>query len=404
MKSLNKTIFYIIYLGISINALKTYFEQRDLEFVLVDQIFLWYFRFGFYGYILISVAALLSFITYRKQFPGYVSFCYVGLILLVCLASWNDFGDIMKNPSFLYSSKGIGAFVNIGILFFAADKEYFPKILKLFYYLCFVFIIAGLVNLRKIGFGSDRLQYLYAIREFTVYLIWVFPFFLLQEGDNKYLNKINLAAFFLIFVFVLSTGSRSYLIIYALYFIIKFKNYFKQKNVIVSLASMSLLLLFGFFVLSNSGFGKTIEGAFNILSERTVEDSRSNQIIEFISQFNLDYFFSGVGPLKTWFWSAVGPYAFLDNQFLLIGWWAGVPCAAIYAFFLIKSFFFKTEVIVRDNIKGTQLIVGLWILACLGFAIYVSVSTDLYYYFISLIIGLHVCRFSNSAVDDNEEI
>jgi hypothetical protein len=403
MKSIGRLIFLFIFIGIILNAVKTYFYQNDIETIIVQEVYGWYFKLSTYGNGLISIAALLSFLLYNKYFPAYVSFCYVALIILVTIASWNDLGAIIKTPSIFYSPKGAGTFINFGILFFAANTLYFPWLLKLFYYLCFFFLIASIINLGKVGFGAERTEYLYAIRDFTVYLIWVFPYFLLQAENNKLVNALNVLTFLLIFIFVLSTGARAYLLIYAIYFFVKFKQQLQGKFVVMTIIGMVILIAATFFFLSNTGLSKTIAGAFNILSERKSEDTRSSQIIEFLHQYDVGYLFQGVGPMKTWNWSAVGPYEFLDNQFLLLGWWAGLPTLLIYLYFLVRSFFIKSEILIFENIKGIQLIIGLWILACMGLAIYAAISTDLFYYFITLLMGLHLCKFTKIYKPDIEE-
>ena len=403
MKAIPKLVFYLIFIGIIFNGIKTYYYQNNLEFILYEEVFGWPFKLAFYGNVMISLASVISFLLYRKYFPGYVTFCYVGLIILVTIASWTDLGELIKTPTALYTTKGLGTFVNMGLVFFAANTVDLKKVLKIFYYMCFIFLISGMINLSKVGFGSERLQYLYAIRDYTVYLIWVFPFFLLQDQPSQKVNTLNIIVFLLIFIFVLSTGSRTYIVIYGLFFLAKFKKQLQGKNVVLGVAGGVVLVAAAFFILSNTGFNKTIEGAFNILSERSKDDSRSDQLAEFLSQYDLKYLIQGVGPIKMWYWSSVGPYPFLDNQFLLLSWWAGLPTVLLYFFYLIKNFFKKTEILYYENIHGIRIILGLWILACLGFAIYVTISSDLFYYFISLLTGLYVCNFSKLYTADIEE-
>ena len=162
-----------------------------MAYILLEEVYPWYFKVGFLGNIFITLASITSFIVYRKYFPTFISTSYILLILFVALASFSDFGEFSKRPTFYYSLKGIGTFVNFGILFFAADTVYFPKVLKLFYYLCFVIIIAGIINLGKVGLGAGRKEFLLVIRDFTVFLIWVFPFFflLMLPEEIKIKNK-----------------------------------------------------------------------------------------------------------------------------------------------------------------------------------------------------------------------
>jgi hypothetical protein len=392
--------------GITFSAINTFYYQKNLGDLSdsIEKVSGWYSQLAFVGYILISMASILSFFLYRKFFPGFITFCYLSLIGLVLIASWDDLEVIIKTPSYLYSNKGIGTFVNFGILFFAANTRYLPNILKIFYYLCFVFIIAGFINLAKVGIGAGRDQYLFAIREYSVYLIWVFPYFLLQDEPNKKLNILNLASYLFIFIFVLSIASRSYLIIFVIYFLVKFKNRLHGNNALMGIIGMAILISLGFFFLANSGMSKIVDGAFNILSERSSEDTRSSQLVEFIEQWDFNFLLEGVGPKKTWYWSSIkGQYNNLDNQFMLLAWWAGLPTLLVYVYYLLKTFFVKSDLLIFEKAQCIKLIIGLWILACMGFAIYVTISSDLYFYFISLLMGLYTCKYSKIYTDFEED-
>lgn len=116
-------------------------------------------------------------------------------------------------------------------------------------------------------------------------------------------------------------------------------------------------------------------------------------------------FCRGVGPKGTWYWHNIeSNYEFLDNQFLLLAWWAGLPAILIYLVLLIKSMFVKSETLLFQDIKGIKLIIGLWIAACLGFAIYVTISSEPYYYFISFMIGLNACQYTKIWGEPEEEL
>jgi hypothetical protein len=343
----------------------------------------------------VSCSSVLSFILYRKFFPAYVSICYIAMLLLVVICTIPYAEDVFKKKSFFYSVRGIGTFLNMGIIFFAANTKHLRKSLDVFYFICLVFIIGGLVNLSKVGIGASRYEYLFAIRDLTVALVWIFPFFFLQDEPDKKKNLLNMAVFFIIFIFVLSTGARTYLAIYFIYVMVKFREQLQKKGSILAIIGVAAVLLGGYFLLMNTGYSTQMQGAVDILSERSDKDSRSGQIIEFVQQWDTDYLVQGVGPLKSWFWTVVEDYYyFLDNQFLLLGWWAGLPVLFIYLFFLAKNYFTNAEVLLFEEVKGLRLIIALWVLGCLGFAIYITISPDIYYYFISIIMGIQVCRYS----------
>ena len=393
--SFSKYIYYAIIIGISCNVVRLYFQQRDALELALEQVYPWYYQVGFLGNVFMCFAAVSSFFLYRKFFPSYITACYLLLILLVFIASVNDLNAIFKRPNFFFSIKGIGTFINFGVLYFAADTERFPKVLKYFYFICFFLIAAAFINLAGMGFGASRKEYLTSIGGLVFYCIWVFPYFFLQHGENKKKNLINLGTFMVIILLVLFTGARSYLIISALYLIVKFSKTLKSKNGVAMIIGLIVLTGVGYIILSNSAFSGSVEGAVNNLSERSAEDTRSEQILDFLSQYDTAYLLQGVGPTALWFSHGNNDlYGFLDNQFLLLLWWAGLPALLTYIFFLVKSLFTKSEIQYFEEIKGLKMIIALWIAASLGFAIYVTISSDLYYFFISFMIGLNACQYT----------
>lgn len=394
-QSLGKYIYYAILIGISCNVVRLYFQQKNALEIGMDQVYPWYYQVGFLGNVFMCFAAVLSFMLYRKHFPQFITTCYLLLIALVTLASVGDFNKIFSSVTFFFFVKGIGTYVNFGVLFFAADTERFPKVLKFFYYICFFFIVAAFLNLAQMGLGASRKEYLTSIGGLVFFCIWVFPYFFLQNEENKKKNLLNLGTFLVIVLLVLFTGARSYLIISALYLLVKFSKTLKSKNGIATLIGLAIMATAGYFIIQNTGFSGSVDGAVSNLTERSGEDTRSEQIFDFLSQYDMDYLIQGVGPTALWFWHGINDfYGFLDNQFLLLAWWAGLPALLTYLYFLIKSLFIKSEILLFQDIKGVKLIIGLWIGACLGFAIYVGITTDLYYYFISFMIGLNACYYT----------
>lgn len=405
---MNSTIARFIYwgilFGVSCNAVRIYLSQLDAQAIAEDEVYGWYFQLNYLGNVVLCACSIASFILYRKYFPSFINTCYILMILAVTVASVPDFDTIFKRPTFFFSIKGIGTYINFGLLYFVADTERFPKVLKLFYYMCFAFIIGGFINLAKVGMGASRREFMLTIKDLAFYCMWVFPYFFLQDEEDKKKNIINLVAFMMIVVLVFTTGARSYLIISALYLMIKFSKQLRSKNGVFAIIGMLLLIGIGYVVLLNSEYSGTLEGAATNLSERSDQDTRSDQILDFLSQYDMDYFIQGVGPKGTWYWHSIeSKYEFLDNQFLLLAWWAGLPAILIYLVFLIKSLYTKSEILLFQDIKGVKLIIGLWIAACLGFAIYVTISSEPYYYFISFMIGLNACQYTKIWGEPEEE-
>lgn len=403
--TISKYIYWGILTGVLCNAVRIYFQQVDAQLIFEEGVYSWYFQLGFLGNVILCFCAVASFFLYRKFFPSYVNTCYLLMVLWVVLASINDFDEIFKRPTFFFFMKGIGTFLNFGLLYFVADTERFPKLLKIFYYLCFFFIIAAFINLAKVGLGSNRRQFMLMVKDLAFYCMWVFPYFFLQEDEDKRKNLLNLGAFLLIIVLIFFTGARSYLLISTVYLIAKFSRQLKTRNGMFAIFGLVILVAIGYVVLLNSEFGATFENAATNLSERSGEDTRSDQIFDFLSQYDMDNLIQGVGPKGVWYWNSIGSYyEFLDNQFLLLAWWAGLPAVLTYIFFLVRSIREKSEILLFQDIRGIKLILVLWIGACLGLAIYVTICSDLYYYFLSFLIGINTCQYTKIWGEPEEEL
>ena len=119
-----------------------------------------------------------------------------------------------------------------------------------------------------------------------------------------------------------------------------------------------------------------LNSVLNIFSDRVSDDSRTDQLTEFAKQYDWDKLFTGVGITGKWNWSAnlTSMYEWLDNQFVLVVWWFGLQTCLVYIFYLIYPLFKKN--IANDVVlTNAKIILFFWILACGGFAIYVTIST-----------------------------
>ncbi len=129
-------VFYIIMVGLVCNVVKIFFSQLHMEEQYTEDVVTgWYYQFAFIGNFLLTLASIYSFIRYRKNFPLPINVCYVLLILLVAIASFKDYTEFIKTPSLFYSPKGIGTWINFGVLYYIAEEYYANKIMKWFKFL-----------------------------------------------------------------------------------------------------------------------------------------------------------------------------------------------------------------------------------------------------------------------------
>lgn len=381
--------------GLVLNAAYTFFYQREYGANAAAGLDVantaWYYSLAKIGDIVITVAGALAFGKYRKYFPRFVNMSFILMVILVTAASWGDLSKLVKSPSLFYGPKGIGTYFNFSILYMIANEKYLSKIFRFFYVLCFLYAFVALIQIISLGSISVRDDVLNAIREYAIYLIWVFPFFLLRREKIRSVQIANYVLLFFTIIFTVGIGSRAYLADMLLVVMLKvWLEISSAANKVLFIVVGSIFLLVGYFVFINSQFFSTFEKLANIFTGRVRDDTRSDQLRDFLQQFDLNYLYTGVGPTKTWFWTQIGEdYGYLDNQFLLIVWWAGLPVGILYFLFLVYSLIKRVKAgISQYLINGARVSIGLWILACAGFAVYATVSSNLYYYFISLLIGL----------------
>lgn len=383
-------VFYTILIGILSTAIAMIFSQLDMEYSATQGVAVgWYYQLAFIGNILLTIASVYSFIQYQNRFPKVITFCYVSLVLLVVFASLKDYQEFMKTPSLFYSPKGVGTWINFGLLYFVAEEYYSTRIVKWFRLICFATILFNFYQIVSLKGISSRSDSLYVITDTTVFIFWTYPFFFLDSSDKNSTSKIGKYAIMLLVAsFAFFISSRSYMLIALFYILVKLKRDLSdRRNALAFLFLFGVFLLVVFVTVSKLQDVNIVQGALSIFSDRITEDSRSSQLVEFMSQYDDKNLFSGLGPTAKWLWSGYdqGYYEWLDNQYVLIIWWFGIQTCIIYLLFLICGLFKKS--IADTDVKNGKFVIFFWILACAGFAIYVNISTKSYYYFITLLMG-----------------
>jgi hypothetical protein len=351
----------------------------------------WYYTLDFISNILITLVSIYCFAVYSNKFPVIINVCYIAMLVLIFIASIGDLSVYSKQPSFFYSAKGLGTWINFGILYFVAEEVYTTQIFKFFKGFCYIVVFFNLLRLAMIGGISSRADTLSAFGETTIYLIWVYPFFFFDNSDKTNVAKIvKYVMILLIAFFAFAIESRSYMLITILFLLIKLKRDLKEaKSAMLIVVMTGMFLMIGYYFVANINHFNSIKGILNVFAGRIDDDTRSSQLKDFLSQFNTDKLFSGVGPTGTWNWASQNQphYEWLDNQLILATWWFGIQTCLIYVLFVAYPLFRKNT-FNNINITNAKIMIFFWILACAGLAIYVTFSTKLFYYFISLLIGV----------------
>lgn len=351
----------------------------------------WYSQLGFIGNLLLTAASITSFALFYRRFPAFLSCCYIALILIIAAMSAPDLDQYLKAPSFFYMAKGLGSWINFGLLYFMADDHYSARVFKIFKGLCYCFILFNLIKIVQFGAISNREQAESAIRDTSVFLFWVYPFFFLsREDETPLFNAVKYGLMIFVLFFAFAISSRSYTLIMAIFILVKVLRDIRHKENAAVMTVMGVLLCVGggYLLLNIENF-KSVNDLLTIFSGRINDDSRSSQLKEFFNQYNTDNLFKGVGITGTWNWTGdkTGKYQWLDNQFVLITWWFGIETTFLYLCFVLTALF-KKNVSGDRTVSNAKMLIFFWILACAGFAIYATISSNLFYYFITLMIGL----------------
>jgi len=369
----------------------------------------WYGKLSFLSDVALTPISLYLFFKYHRYFPFVINMCFILMPVLVFIASFEDLSVFTKSPTVFYSPKGLGTWLNFGMLYFAAEEEYTEKVLKVFKYFCFILIVFNLGQIAMAGTISNRDIALNAVRDTTVVLLWVFPFFFLDNDDKTNIAKLTKYGMMLIITFfAFAIASRSYLLTMAIFIFIKLRRDLKEgRNTFILICMIMMGVMAAYYVVANLDKFGTLKDLTSVFSGRMGEDSRSSQLKEFMDQFDWNKLFIGVGPDGTWNWSGdlKAPYQWLDNQFILIIWWFGLQTCIPYLGHLLYSLFKRNPLNIL-RVTNAKIILAFWTLACAGFGIYITISSSLYYYFMTLMIGiitLNVRRVTIYQVQDEEQ-
>lgn len=337
--------------------------------------------------ICIFMAVILSIFKAKKHYLPKIFFAYF-LILSFISINYLLTGPGFNNITGLMDIKGIGPWLCLGLIFVSYDNfryELFKKFLIISVLFISIFVI---YNLSEFGIGLYRGQALAKYRVYATNMVWISPFVFLIFKNNKKLLPIRILAIFIGVATALITQTRSFLLIYMLILIFDFSQTRKKPIYIIGASIVSLLSIY--MVLNIEFFNSS----FGLIQERGMDDTRSSQLIEFLSQLNFIELVVGKGFDSIWYFGGQ-PYAYLDNQWLLLIWWAGLIPALMY-FYLTAIIpfilFFKKNQDYETKVESLVLI--LWTLACAGLAIFSTMSVDFFFFIICIIQGRLLNKYS----------
>jgi len=389
--NITKLSTYILVLGLILSLIYVYFAQeRVYNRINYDYEVL---TLGIenhirsFSVICVFVTVILNLFEAKKKYLTKFIIAYfliLGFITINYLLTGPGIDDITG----LMATKGIGPWLALGLIFVSFD-DYRYNLFKKFLIISVVIIsIYVIYNLIDYGIGLYRGQALAKYRVFAINLVWISPFVFLIFKNNKKLMPLRVFAIFIGISTALITITRSFLLIYLL--VILFDFFHTKKKTYYVIGGIVVGIIFIYIILNT----ESLSTSFNLLQQRGINDTRSNQLAVFLSQMNFFDTIVGKGFEATWIFNGQ-PFPFLDNQWLYLIWWAGLIPAIMYfyltAIIPFKLFFKKNQ---DYETKVESFILIIWTFACFGLAIYTTMSIDYYFYVVCLIQGRLLYKYS----------
>ncbi|MEP0212627.1 MAG: hypothetical protein ABJD66_05400, partial [Cellulophaga sp.] len=286
--------------------------------------------------------------------------------------------------------KGIGTWICLGVIFVSySDKRY--ENFKKFIFLAAIYIsILTLYNFVDFGIGGWRSQALSKYRVYGVNYIWIAPYAFLILKNYKKLKWLRVYILIIGIVLSLVIQTRSFLIIYFVTVMFDFFNTKKKGGYLVLLGIGSLILT---YLVINT---EILSASFDLLMNRGTHDSRTEQLKVFISQLDFSHLVTGSGVFASYSLGAEA-WTSVDNQWLYLIWWGGLIPFLCYAFLsggIPIYMLFRGGLSYETKVECFVLVI--WFLGLSGLAIFSTMSVDLFFIIMSIILGRVLYKFSNN--------
>lgn len=338
--------------------------------------------------ICIFLAVIFSLFQAKQKYLTKIFVAYLLLLGYITINYLITGPGITEITAFM-DIKGIGPWICLGLIFVSyEDQRYklFNKFLLLSVLIISAYFIYGLITT---GIGLWRGQSLAKYRVYATNLVWICPYVFLILKDNKKLKPLRIFAMAIGIASALVILTRSFLLIY--FTVLIFDFYHAKKKTFYAIGGAIIGVLFIYLLLNT----EALSTSFELLQQRGTNDTRTSQLMSFLNQLNFTDVIVGKGFDSTWDFNGL-QYPHLDNQWLLLMWWAGIIPAVMY-FFLTAVIPFKLLIDKNQDYdtKVEAFILIIWTLACAGLAIYSTMSVDFFFFIICVIQGRLLYKYSN---------
>jgi len=392
MLKISNIITKLLIYGLIISFISVMYFQKVLdENIPATGFGLSYLLFYLAGMFMIS-AGMLGLFFESKEYPIYSKILYLVALIWISWVYLRDGNGL--SPHSFFNIKSPSPYFALSIMFTTSNQERLNKINKILYLGLIALTINMAINISNIGFTFDRVLALKKLLFLINGAIWVVPVVLFSNSSNFKRTTIAYICFAFVIYASILTATRSNLVICSSVFIalLFYRRVFKKLDYLYLVVMLIIPVFLIINIFLESEYRVVLDQGVKLLEARVDDDSRSSQITEFLDQLKFDDLVLGAGTNAKWYWTAVGKYyEFLDNQWLLTAWWAGLLPTLCYFLLLIipfaKSLFSRNEAVFVNG-----LVVLLWVLTCSGLGVYVSIQCDLLFYVISLSAG--VCTYN----------
>ncbi|WP_431160405.1 hypothetical protein [Flagellimonas beolgyonensis] len=390
-KQVERIVSILLFMGLFFNLFFVYFAQERLyNYLTFGNNSLGPERFlRIFSVVAVFLTVFISIFLARSKYHFSVFFAYLLLLAYISLNFMVSGGDITNMTEFM-DKKGIGTWVCLGLLFVSYNDNRYA-FFKKFLLIATLFIsILTIYSFIDFGVGLWRGQALAKYRVYAVNMIWIVPYLFLTLKTIKKLQWLRVFILVMGVILALVIQTRSFLIIYFITLIFDFYHSKDKTNYFVLLG----LGIVGItFLIINTDMLST---SLELLMNRGTDDTRTEQIQVFLSQLNFWEIITG-GGLNVSYMAGYEEVFAIDNQWLYLLWWGGL--IPVLCYFYLTGIL-PIKMVLRKNLsyetKVECFVLILWLLALLGLAIYTTMTIDLFFFIVTIILGRVLYKLSNN--------
>lgn len=339
--------------------------------------------------ICIFITVIFSLFIAKSKYKISVYFPYLILFLTVLINFLVSGADI-SNMTHVMDTKGIGTWLCLGVIFVSYHDRRYESFKKFLFFSAIFITILSTYNLIDFGIGGWRAQALSKYRIYAVNYIWIAPYAFLILKTYPRLKKLRVFILVMGVILALVIQTRSFLIIYLVTVIFDFFNTKKKIGYLILLGITSVILVY--LVVNTEILSTSLE----LLKNRGENDTRTEQLIVFLSQLDFFQLITGSGVFASYYFHG-GDWTSVDNQWLYLIWWGGLIPFLCYAYLcggIPIYMLFKGNLSYETRVECFVLVI--WFLGLSGLAIFSTMSVDLYFIVISIILGRVLYKYSNN--------